>query len=428
MRGARARRTRATPLPRALPHAEDGRETMSGRGGFERPVVETVAAHVMAATEKPNGIPFTDPRETIVDLLDDPAQQAELDMALQAASGVATDALTAEAFPLGPVLRGRVAELREQVVDGPGLAILRLPIEWIARAGEDTSTRVFVGLCSHLGRMIEQSKDLMETVARVEIPTNETVIASPNTVRRGYRNQKEQRVHVDASIPAPRGRGETDILAMMCMRTAPDGGGASKLTSAEALWAALSGHPQHLRRLAAGFHYDAGVEWLPAWRQPQRSTAPVPLLWRDSKGRACVQFGVNMRKNIEAAYSGADIGQVAGGRQLAKHLKHAPEATTTAPLDQVGVDALDALDEAANSSACMHQLQLTPGCALILDNYRWMHGRTAFSDDGPALAPAPAAAASAPAGELESSAQAGEAECRGRLLIRLWLQTDDMRT
>ena len=400
---------------------------MSGRGGSERPVVEKVAAHVMTATEISNGIPFTDPGDTIVDLLDDPAQQAELVTALQAASGIATDALTPEAFPLGPVLTGRVAVLRKQVVDGPGLAILRLPLEWIARAGEDTSTRVFVGLCSHLGRMIEQSKDLMETVARVEVPTDEAVIASPNTVRRGYRNQKEQRVHVDASIPAPRGRGETDILAMMCVRSAPDGGGASKLTSAEALWAALSEHPEHMRRLAAGFHYDAGVEWLPAWRQPQRSTAPVPLLWRDSKGRACVQFGVNMRKNLEAAYASADIGQAAGGRQLAKNWKQASEATTM-PLDQAGVDALDALDEAANSSACMHQLQLAPGCALILDNYRWMHGRTAFSDDGPALAPAPGQAASAHAGEPESSAQAGGAECRGRLLIRLWLQTDDMRT
>ena len=65
----------------------------------------------------------------------------------------------------------------------------------------------------------------------------------------------------------------------MCLRPAPDGGGASRLTSAEALYAALAGQPRVLERLSAGFHYDAGIEWLPVWRQPQRSTDPVPILW-----------------------------------------------------------------------------------------------------------------------------------------------------
>jgi hypothetical protein len=392
--------------------------------------MESVAAHVVPPTaEKPTRIPFTDPCDTFVDLLDDPAQEAELEKALQTATGINTDDLTAEVFPLGPVLSGRVAVLREQVVNGSGLAILRLPPDWIARSGEQTSTRAFVGLCAHLGRMCEQSKDLLETVARVEIPTDESVIASPNTVRRGYRNQKEQRVHVDASIPASRGRGETDILAMMCVRPAPDGGGASKLTSAEALWTALSNQTEHMRRLAAGFHYDAGIEWLPAWRQPRRSTTPVPLLWRDSKGQACVQYGVNMRKNLEAAYGGAGSCKV-DGKELVEKGDRAAEPTMV--MDQASMDALDALDEAANSSACMHQLQLAPGCALVVDNYRWMHGRTAFSDDDACL-PEPAAAAIPPAGASGPSAEteqvaAGRSECRGRLLIRLWLQTEDMRT
>eukprot|EP01043_Picozoa_sp_COSAG02_P021059 COSAG02_NODE_1057_length_14906_cov_79.739853_8_plen_130_part_01 len=130
-------------------------------------MMEAVAAHVVAPlAENPSGIPipFIDPCETFVDLLDDPAQEAELEKALQAATGINTDDLTAETFPLGPVLSGRVAGIREQVVNGPGLAILRLPPDWIARSGEETSTRVFVGLCTHLGRMCEQSKDLLEKV------------------------------------------------------------------------------------------------------------------------------------------------------------------------------------------------------------------------------------------------------------------------
>jgi hypothetical protein len=46
------------------------------------------------------------------------------------------------------------------------------------------------------------------------------------------RNTRAQRVHCDASIPAARGEGETDILAMLCLRPAPDGGGATRLASA----------------------------------------------------------------------------------------------------------------------------------------------------------------------------------------------------
>lgn len=122
-------------------------------------VVETVAAHVApgkTCTPPSNQIPFTNPQDTFIDLLDDAAQESELAVALDAASGVATDALTAKKFPLGPHLGGRVAALREQVVHGSGLAILRFPPEWIAQADEETSTRVFVGLCTHLGRMCEQ--------------------------------------------------------------------------------------------------------------------------------------------------------------------------------------------------------------------------------------------------------------------------------
>jgi hypothetical protein len=372
-------------------------------------VVETVASHLVAsALTTTMTVPCTDPRDTFVDVdLNDAAHSTELDAALAASTGVATDELTAETFPLGPLLAGRIAALREQVVDGPGLAILRLPPDWMARAGEETSARVFVGLCTHLGQMCEQSKDLLEKVARVEIPTDEAILASPNTARRGYRNQKPQRVHVDASIPAPRGEGETDILAMMCVRPALDGGGASKLTSAEALYAALSDQPQHLARLAAGFHYDAGVEWLPAWRQPQRSAAPVPLLWRDSKDQVCVQFGVNMRKNLEAAYLPRATPPADGGGGE----KEDGGGHVAVAMDAAGVDALDALDAAANSNACLHTLQLDSGCALICDNYRWMHGRTEFSDDDPA----------------GSSGADGDGD-GGRLLIRLWLQTDDMRT
>lgn len=268
----------------------------------------------------------------------------------------------------------------------------------------------------------KQSKDLLEKVARVEIPTDEAVIASPNTVRRGYRNQKSQRVHVDASIPAPRGQGETDILAMLCVRPSPGGGGASKLTSAEALWAALTKCPEHIQRLGAGFHYDAGIEWLAAWRQPQRSRAPVPLLWRDTKGQACVQFGVNMRKNLEAAYTNSAVDNAHGGELAAVEGQATP---TTEAMDLAGVEALDALDKAANSSVCMHELQLAPGCAIIVDNYRWMHGRTAFSDgDAPACMPTDAPGASAASKRQDQ----GGSESQGRLLIRLWLQTDDMRT
>eukprot|EP00316_Scyphosphaera_apsteinii_P024465 CAMPEP_0119341490 /NCGR_PEP_ID=MMETSP1333-20130426/102544_1 /TAXON_ID=418940 /ORGANISM="Scyphosphaera apsteinii, Strain RCC1455" /LENGTH=315 /DNA_ID=CAMNT_0007353471 /DNA_START=79 /DNA_END=1023 /DNA_ORIENTATION=+ len=298
---------------------------------------------------------FTDPSETFVDILVHRSEEEELATALHAVQAIPTDELCTRNFILGPALAARMDAVRYQIVNGPGLAILRLPKSYCAQAGEETVTRAFVGLCTHLGCMIPQSKDLMERVARVETPRDHHIIASPNTTRRGYRNSKEQIVHCDASIPAARGCGQTDILAMLCIRPSSDGGGVSRLTSAEALYAALQAtQPTHVTRLARGFRYDAQIEWLPHWRQPQTSTVEVPILWRDKHGRACVQYGVNLRANLEAAYGGRD------------------------EIDKAGVAALDALNETANSRACRHTLRLEAGWALICDNYRWMHGREEF--------------------------------------------------
>ena len=74
-------------------------------------------------------------------------------------------------------------------------------------------------------------------------------------------------------------------------------------------------------------------------------------------------------------------------------------ANTVVPaFARVGRQALDRLDEVANSPECLKRIALKRGEAIIADNYRWLHGRDGFEDA---------------AGEIG-----------GRLLIRLWLQLD----
>ena len=65
---------------------------------------------------------------------------------------------------------------------------------------------------------------------------------------------------------------------------------------------------------------------------------------------------------------------------------------------------------------CLHRLGLEPGCALVCDNYRWLHGREGFSDEPPEGA-----------AEEEGGGDHEAGEGKGRLMIRLWLQTDHFK-
>jgi len=237
--------------------------------------------------------------------------------------------------------------------------------------GEDACERCFLGLCAHLGRPVTQSTDLQEISARVEVAKKAEVLAAKHTTRRGYRNAKDQFLHNDSSIPAARGKGVCDILAMLCFRPSA-AGGVSKMASAVSIHELLKEQPEVLEAAQKGFKYDAAsVEYHPDWRSPAAVGEERPMIFHDSKGRPCVQYAKNMVETISAAYANAPI------------------------LDHIMV-ALKGLEGACSDPRVVQYWPLQAGEAYLVDNYRWLHARTDFEDDPKAP----------------------------RLLFRLWLQVE----
>ncbi|CAE7208469.1 unnamed protein product [Symbiodinium natans] len=182
----------------------------------------------------------------------------------------------------------------------------------------------------------------------------------------------DQFLHVDGSIPSARGEGMCDILAMICVRPAAEGG-ASKLASAAEIYARLQEKPALLKIVERGFKYDAqSVEYHPDWRQPARGDRERPMAYQDANGRPCIQYAKNMVETIMAVYRGT-------------------------PDEEEVRTALAELEEVCSDTAVVQHWDLTTGEAYLVDNYRWLHARTAFVDDTQAP----------------------------RLFFRLWLQVPD---
>eukprot|EP00931_Biecheleriopsis_adriatica_P089740 TRINITY_DN63827_c0_g1_i1.p1 TRINITY_DN63827_c0_g1~~TRINITY_DN63827_c0_g1_i1.p1 ORF type:complete len:350 (-),score=70.15 TRINITY_DN63827_c0_g1_i1:74-1123(-) len=298
----------------------------------------------------------------------------DIEAALAGCENLPLKDLTCESFVVGKVLKLRLEEALHEVQHGSGAVLLRLPSSWIVQQGEDACQRAFFGLCSHLGKAVTQSTDLGELCARVEDAVRPEVLAAQHTKRRGYRNARDQFLHVDSSIPASRGAGACDVLAMLCIRPAKQGG-VSKMASAEAIFEQLrEHHPDLLATLQKGFKYNAAaVEYHPDWRQPATGDEERPMVYTDANGRPCVQYAKNMVETITAMY--------AGSVQRKEEVKV----------------ALSKLEEVCSNHAVVQYWDLQAGEAYLVDNYRWMHARTQFEDDP-----------SAP-----------------RLLFRVWLQVEN---
>eukprot|EP01052_Picozoa_sp_SAG31_P040821 SAG31_NODE_6016_length_2213_cov_5.098392_2_plen_243_part_00 len=169
-----------------------------------------------SGTTAPSATVMTHERELWGEYLLELTESSPTHLQLQASTrchsespGTAADDLAALLFEINWRVRGE-----------RGLLLLRMP----AHCSDELLEREFVMLCSMVGRPTRQSADLLETVGKVEVPQDSRILNHPNTRRRGYRNSLPQRVHVDASIPARRGHGETDVLAMLCIRPAANGG------------------------------------------------------------------------------------------------------------------------------------------------------------------------------------------------------------
>ena len=253
-----------------------------------------------------------------------------------------------------PALVELMDEVKSTLTGPLGFALIdRLPLE---RLGEDGARVAHWLLCSMIQRPVAQNwkGDLIYDVTDTGRP--------PGNGVRPDKTNAEQNFHTDYSYNLS----PPDYVALLCLRAAKSGGVSHIVSLAEAHDRLLSKRPDLLARLYRPFVFDR-----------QREHAPDDVMTIEH-----ALFEPPGARNIAARLSRF---QVVNGHKLAG-----------TPLDDVGAEALSALEQEMNAPGVDVSFHFEPGQIQIVDNRRIGHRRTGFEDW-----PDPA---------------------RKRLLVRLWLR------
>ena len=266
--------------------------------------------------------------------------------------GLAVEEVTAGDFPLGG-LEKVVAGWIQEIDYGKGLVFLQgIPI---GRYTKDDCALIFWGIGAHMGEAQSQSLagDRLGHVVN---------LGGDNPRYRAYQNSTELALHTDA----------TDIVGMMCLVPACEGGLSGYAGAAAIYNELLDHHPDVLPILCEGFHYHLFGEHAPGESPVTEEKTPV---FSEKDGCLSISY---LRSYIEMAFA------------------HMGKEKTAAESE-----ALDTLDQVAHGPKCFRQFMLSPGDMLFFSNYTVLHNRTAFVDDD----------------DLD----------KRRHLLRLWLRAHDPR-
>ncbi|MEQ8369844.1 MAG: TauD/TfdA family dioxygenase [Alphaproteobacteria bacterium] len=296
-----------------------------------------------------------------------PPQIAELDAALAAveARGLGLLDIRREDFPL-PALRPLLDEIGEELESGCGVIRLSgLPVE---RWSEDQAWIVFWGLSRHLGLPVHQNPvGRLIGWVRDESASGASYVGQRNTLASDGGGTLTNQARVSSSGPLRFHTDLCDVVGLLCLRPAAEGG-ASRIASSQAIFNAM------LRQ-----------------RPDLAAVLSEPLPFCRPEGHADADGN---RIYYQPVWGLAD------GRFASAYSPVRVEMAQDAP----GVPRLTALQKEALQM--LHRLQdemsfamdFAAGDIQFLNSHVTYHGRTAFRDD-------PAAG--------------------GRLLYRLWLATPD---
>jgi hypothetical protein len=254
-------------------------------------------------------------------------------------------------FPL-PTISRRLADARRYLLDGPGLFLFRgLPVDsW----SMEQAATAFWGLGTHLGEACSQNGKghVLGHVTNLGLDYRD-----PET--RGYQTNARLPYHTDSS----------DIVGLLCLRTARAGGLSSVVSSTTLYNEVLRRRPDLLSVLMQPFYRTRWGE-IPEGKQPWAS---VPV-FMPHQGRIIAHY---VRSAIRK-------GQLLEG---------------VPPLTSAQNEALDFLDRLAEDPSIHLDMTFAPGDIQLVCNHSTLHSRTAYEDD-----PDPT---------------------RRRHLLRLWLACDD---
>ncbi|MEU1784825.1 TauD/TfdA family dioxygenase [Streptomyces sparsogenes] len=269
-----------------------------------------------------------------------PAQLDELDDTLRAVRerGVPLLKVSAGDFPLRTLAKEleRIADVLE---NGRGFVLVkRIPVERYGQAGTST---LFWGLGQHLGVPVSQNA-AGHMLGHVR-DTGRT-LADPAT--RGYQTRERIPFHNDGS----------DVLGLLCLRTARCGARTSLVSSAAVYNSVLARRPDLVERLYRSHFLDRREEHAPG----ERPYAAVPLAaWHAGK--------LSMRYH----------------RTYLESAQRFPDVPRLAPAD---VELFDLVDELAESPGLRLDIDFEVGDLLLLNNHAVLHSRTEYEDfDEPEL-------------------------------------------
>ena len=261
---------------------------------------------------------------------------AEIEAAVAAVRARGLDILAVRQadFPL-PTLGPVMADIREQLVNGAGVNLMRgLPVE---RWTLEDAALAYWGLGAHLGDAVSQNPDghVLGHVKDIGGDFHDM------NARAGYQSRARLPFHTDLGA---------DLVGLLCLKPAKSGG-LSSVTSASAVHnAMLERRPDLLRLLAEPIHRDRRGEYI----EGKAPTYEAPVFCYHA-GYMTVTF---VRRFVESAS------------------RHPGVPAVTPAL----IEAMDLLEELAESDALRLDMDFQAGDIQWINNLITFHSRTDFED------------------------------------------------
>ena len=276
-------------------------------------------------------VPDTD--AIAVDLPDDDLAELESAARRLAANGVDPVDAGPDDLPLGPVAP-LVAEVRTEVLDGRGIALLRgFPVQ---RCTVDEVALMFWGIGLRLGRAVSQSV-MGERLGHVINVTD----TDPHA--RAYRNRSELSPHSDPG----------DLVSFLCIRPAITGGVSRFVSSLSVFEEIRRERPDLLVVLARGFRYHRFGEEGPGDDPVTPHRVPV---FSECNG-------------------------LVSGRFVREYVEIAADEDPSIVLTNTDNAAISLLEATANRPDLALDFTMAAGEAVVANNFTVFHARTAFTDD-----------------------------------------------
>lgn len=283
------------------------------------------------------------------------ADVAEVEAALAAAmaTGKAINDLTQHDFPL-PTLGPRLVEIHEEVVHGRGFQLIKgLPVQ---RYSPQEVMTIYWCLGTWFGKAQPQNKKA-HLIGHVRDVHSGDGLKDP--VNRIYSTNGAEPWHVD----------DADVVGLLCLRTASQGGKSCWASSATIHNRMLDDNPELLRLLYEPSYLDRKNE-VPEGKLPW-FVLPV---FNEHQGHVCCFYAATYVKLCQ---------------------RHAQVPRLTDEQEA----AFAEFERLANSDECCMHYKLEVGDIQLLNNHTVVHNRSAFTDF--------------------------EEEDRKRHLLRMWLAPQD---